>query len=301
MVAKTEIKRTIEIEEFTNRYVIHPISGYLVPLFHRLDIHPNTVSLAGAFSGAIAAACYFNYENTAATVAGFLFMAGWHVMDGADGQLARLSGKVTASGYIIDGLCDYTTFILVYAALALRLTEIYGMWIWSIVVLSGLSHVAQAAAFELQRTYYNRWVSGKAFAAAALGDGAPCTAAAPLSGLGWIYERVQQPFRPTDDDLAQQLADYGGMNAGRGAHVSQFYRETFRDTVLRWSWLSANNHTTAIFVACYFKSPLAYFMFEIVVFNALLALLVRQNRAQAVRLHDWLVINSRSEAAERVP
>src|SRR3954471_18230839 len=93
MDSTNAIKRTIEIEEFTNRYVIHPISGWLVPLFHQRDIHPNTVSLAGAVSGAIAAVCYYNYEHTAAAVAGFLFMLGWHVFDGADGQLARLSGK----------------------------------------------------------------------------------------------------------------------------------------------------------------------------------------------------------------
>jgi len=283
------IKRTIEIEEFTNRYLIHPISSRLVPILHRLDIHPNTVSLAGALSGAIAALCYYNYEVPAASIAGFLFMVGWHVMDGADGQLARLSGKVTASGYVIDGICDYTTFILVYMVLAFRLSALHGTWIWIIVVLSGASHMAQAAAFELQRASYNKWVSGKALAAAPRDKTAG--PAGLLGGLARVYNMVQCPFRPVTEDLEERLRAFAHADAGHGDEVAQAYRKNFRHAVLRWSWLSANNHTIAIFIACYLGRPFLYFLFEILVLNAALVLLIRMNRARAADLADWLAIN----------
>jgi phosphatidylglycerophosphate synthase len=285
---KTAIKRTIEIEEFTNRYLIHPISGWLVPVLNRLDVHPNTVSLAGALSGALGALCYYHYGTTAAVVAGFLFMVGWHILDGADGQLARLSGKVTASGYVIDGICDYTTFIFVYVALAIRLTEYAGNGVWVLVVLAGLSHMLQAAAFEQQRAVYNRWVSGKALGAAAAGE-TPTRGA--LGGLAAVYAKLQAPFLPLNAALEQRLRAYGGASADHARAVADAYRERFRRAVLHWSWLSANNRTIAIFVACFIGHPILYFLFELVALNAALVLLVRMNRARAEQLSGWLAVN----------
>jgi len=288
MENKTAIKRTIEIEEFTNRYLIHPISGWLVPVLHRMDIHPNTVSLAGALSGAIGALCYYHYGTTSAAVAGFLFMVGWHILDGADGQLARLSGKVTASGYVIDGICDYTTFIFVYIALALGLAERIGDGVWVLVILAGLSHMLQAAAFEQQRAVYNRWVSGKALGAAAAGD-APTRGA--LGGLAAVYAKLQAPFLPLNEPLERRLQTYGIASADRAQAVAGAYREHFRRAVLRWSWLSANNRTIAIFLACLIGHPILYFLFELVALNAALVLLVRMNRARAEQLSGWLAVN----------
>ncbi|TAL02193.1 MAG: CDP-alcohol phosphatidyltransferase family protein [Rhodospirillaceae bacterium] len=283
-----EIKRTIEIEEFTNRYLIHPISGRLVPLLHRLDVHPNTVSLTGALCGAIAALCYFNYDNRHAAIAGLIFMLGWHVLDGADGQLARLSGKVTASGYVIDGICDYTTFILVYVALALRMSASHGTGMWIIVVMAGMSHMVQAAAFELQRASYNKWISGKALADDMSRDKPRDPSAGALSGMARIYALAQRPFRPIPDEIGKRLRTFGLSNADQAAEA---YRKYFRRGVLRWSWLSANNHTIAIFVACYLGYPTLYFLFEIFALNAALVFLVRMNRAQAESLSGWLAVN----------
>ena len=288
-----EVKRTVEIEEITNRIFVHPISAWLVPLFHRLDIHPNTVSLTGALSGALAAACYYHYESLIATLAGFLLMIGWHVMDGADGQLARLSGKVTASGYVIDGICDYTTFIFVYVALATRLSGPYGAEVWIVVVGAGLSHIVQAAAFELQRAAYNQWAGGKAFAAAAAaaaqraarGQASPW---AVFRALAKSYDAVQRPFHPIDADLRQRLLAYGGQNAESAGRVARAYRDIYRTAVLRWSWESANNRTMLIFLACLMGKPVLYFLAELTLLNVVLGLLVHMNRGRSTRMADWL-------------
>ena len=52
--ATDEIKRTCEIEEFTNTYIIHPISSWLVPQFIKHNITPNMVSLFGMVCGIMA-------------------------------------------------------------------------------------------------------------------------------------------------------------------------------------------------------------------------------------------------------
>ena len=287
------VRRTVEIEEFTNRYIVHPISGWLVPIFHRLDIHPNTVSLAGGAAGVLAGLAYYRYDLLPATIAGFLLMVVWHVLDGADGQLARLSGKVTASGYVIDGICDYVTFIVVYVALALRLSAEQGSAVWIVVVAAGLSHVIQAAAFELQRAAYGQWAGGKAFASAdamaaqreARGQASPF---APFRALAALYSAVQEPFQPIEVTLRQRLLNLSHRDADMPARISETYGEIFRGAVLRWSWLSANNRTIAIFLACLIGHPMLYFLLEMFVFNAALFLLVGMNRQRALELAAWI-------------
>ena len=292
-VKRDEIKRTVEIEEFTNRALVHPISARLVPLFHRWDIHPNTVSIAGAVSGALAALCYYGYEHLALTLAGFVLMITWHVMDGADGQLARLSGKVTASGYVIDGICDYTTFIFVYIALALRLGEKFGGDIWILVVAAGLSHIVQSAAFELQRAAYNKWARGKAFApaAAAAAQRATRGQASPFAifrVFATAYDSVQRPFHPIDEDTATRLRAFGEKSPENAAAVGNAYSEAFRTAVLRWSWESANNRTIVIFLACLVGRPILYFLVEVTLLNLALVMLVGMNHQRAAKLKAWL-------------
>lgn len=293
MSTPQEIRRTVEIEEFTNRYFIHPISGWLVPWFHRLDIHPNTVSLTGAASGVLAGLFYYHYDAVAATIAGFILMIIWHIMDGADGQLARLSGKVTASGYVIDGICDYVTFIVVYVSLATRLSESLGRWVWIVVISAGLSHIVQSAAFELQRAAYNQWAGRKAFAPAAAvaaqratrGQASPFL---PFRLLAQGYEAVQAPFHPVDVNLRQQLLKLGHTTPDGADQVAGKYREIFRSAVLRWSWQSANNRTIAIFLACFIGHPMLYFLHEIFILNAGLVLLVGMNQQRRIALAAWI-------------
>ncbi len=293
MTTPQQVRRTVEIEEFTNRYIIHPISGWLVPIFHRMDVHPNTVSLAGAAAGVLAGLSYYNFDALPMTILGFLLMVTWHVMDGADGQLARLSGKVTASGYVIDGICDYVTFIVVYVALAVRLSADEGSAVWIVVVAAGVSHVIQAAAFELQRAAYNQWAGGKVFASAEAmaeqretrGQASPFAAFRALAGL---YSAVQEPFQPVDVALRQRLLQWAGRDEAAAGRISETYREIYRKPVLRWSWLSANNRTIAIFLACLVGHPMLYFVLEMFMLNGLLFMLVRMNRERTVEFTAWI-------------
>ena len=92
MTGAEPVKRTAEIEEWTNRVVIHPVSSRLTPWLARLGVSPNAVSLAGMACGLAAGMAYHrSVAGPAYAVAGLLLMLAWHVLDGADGQLARLT------------------------------------------------------------------------------------------------------------------------------------------------------------------------------------------------------------------
>src|SRR5262249_1637508 len=139
MKSPEPIRRTTEIEEITNLYFIHPLASRLVPLFARVRLSPNAVSIPGMLFGILSGLAYYRYSDLRFAITGFALMIAWHVMDGADGQLARLTHSQSHIGKVLDGICDHVTFLAVYAAFALTLGLKYAGWMYALVALSPLS------------------------------------------------------------------------------------------------------------------------------------------------------------------
>lgn len=272
--------RNQDIEEATNRLVIHRVSMALIPLFIKMRVTPNFVSCMGALSGLAAAWFYFHFENPVACALGLFCMVGWHVFDGADGQLARLTGQTSPLGFVIDGVCDYATFIFVYVALALALSEQYGSGVWFIIVTAGVFHAIQAAAFEMQREFYIRWTGNDVYEHLSEQADDICSSAT-ANFIATTYKAVQEYFRPLSCAAEESLR--GSISDDAGQKLAQeSYRANFRIPVVTWSILSANNRTIAIFLFCIIGQPLAYFVYEIIVLTLALLVLTQLNKkAQA--------------------
>lgn len=279
------IRRNTEIEEATNLYFIHPISGWLVPIFAKAGIHPNTVSLSGAAAGIAAAVAYYHHQAEGMVILGFALMILWHILDGADGQLARLTGKVTPSGFVIDGICDYATFGALYVSIGLQLMPEWGAGAWLLVALAGVCHAVQSAAFERQRASYIYWTSkvvGMTREQLEKACGQEKPQSSTLRGFVAYYDAIQRPFLPIPQDAERRLKEE--VLAGRAAEVAALYRAIYRPAVLMWSLLSANNRTLLIFVSFLVGLPQGYPLFELIALNFILAALVGMNAALGRRL-----------------
>src|SRR6478752_4742420 len=100
--------RPPEIEERLNRLVIHPLSRGLVTLLIPTGITPNVVSILGVVAATAAAAAYAlviwpvdflpGIGLNLGALVGFACHLAWHVLDGADGDLARRTGKSSPIG-----------------------------------------------------------------------------------------------------------------------------------------------------------------------------------------------------------
>ncbi len=289
MQTSEPVRRTSEIEEVTNLYLIHPAAGFLTPAFARLGISPNAVSVAGMAFGLLAGFAYYHYQDPRYAVAGFLLMIAWHVMDGADGQLARLTHAQSELGKILDGTCDYVTFIAVYSALAAALSRQSGDWVWALAVAAGLSHAAQGMAYEAQRQEYNFWgwdrKSAELLAPEMLPPDDPN--GSPASRLLHLIYRtyVRSQFWVAGGVVGfhKALAKALETEPARIALVREGYRAQFAPSVRRWSVMSANYRTLAIFVAALTGQPQYFFWFEIVVLNLLLVLLIYGQHARCTR------------------
>ena len=290
--ATESVKRTSEIEEWTNRVFVHPISRALVTVLARWGVSPNAVSLAGLALGAGAAWAYLDYARWPMVALGFVLMIGWHVMDGADGQLARLTGKTSEIGKALDGLADHGTFVLVYLALAVAAARAEGSWVWTWAVAAGVSHAVQASTYEAQRYAYDYWAQGKESGRVLTPDEFRAEAAG-ATGAAWALGQLQLLYLvvqartgagggPVEVRLAEAVRQRGR------APVAEAYRATHLAGVRRWNLLCSNYRTVAIAVACLAGSPVWFFAFEAVVLNvvfvALLAMRRRNDRALLARL-----------------
>ncbi|WP_417319426.1 CDP-alcohol phosphatidyltransferase family protein [Emcibacter sp.] len=277
------IKRTNEIEEFTNLYLIHPVSSWLVPKFAALRVTPNMVSLSGMLAGFLAGFAYYNYHYTLSAVLGFALMLTWHILDGADGQLARLTQTQSELGKVIDGICDYVVFISVYIALGLALAPDFAPWVWALVILAGASHAIQAGAYETQRQEYDFWGHGKLSARLPepeeLKKGLNGGLLGTIAGrLEYGYVKMQYAFSGVDDVQRREIQHRLDKNPEQAGEIRAIYRLVFSRSVKLWAIMCANYRTFAIFIACIIGEPVVYFLFELVALNMVLAILVRKQK-----------------------
>jgi phosphatidylglycerophosphate synthase len=292
MTGRTPIKRTTEIEEITNLHLIHPLAGRLVPIFARLHVTPNAVSIVGMLFGILSAVAYYRYWDFRYATTGFALMVAWHVMDGADGQLARFTQSYSYFGKVLDGISDNVTFLAVYTALAISLSRQYGNWIYALVAISAVCHAIQSASYETQRQEYEYLGWGKK-------PQEPPPRNSPERGrdgppvIRWLFDFLHRLFFvglsfPTAGITRKFRASMAAAlqsDSATAASVREQYRETIAPQIRSWSILSANYRTLGIFVSALFKAPEYYFAFEIIGFSAVLAVLIsRLNTAHEALL-----------------
>lgn len=119
--------KSVETEDWLDFHVIRPFCFQLARLFAKFDIHPNTVTIWSIFIGAgssllFASGCYY-YEGGLGLLYNLaaIFLLMWaDFFDCVDGQLARLTGKKSPMGRILDGLAGFTWFVPIYLALDYR-------------------------------------------------------------------------------------------------------------------------------------------------------------------------------------
>ncbi|MBP5338597.1 MAG: CDP-alcohol phosphatidyltransferase family protein [Prevotella sp.] len=119
--------KSADTEDWLDYHVIRPLCYYLCLFFARLGTHPNTVTIWSMVIGA--ASCFFfaqgcfYYEGAMGLacnlIAIFLLMVA-DLLDCTDGQLARMTGKKSRLGRILDGVAGFVWFTPIYTALVWR-------------------------------------------------------------------------------------------------------------------------------------------------------------------------------------
>ena len=119
--------KSAETEDWLDLHVIRPFCYYLAVFFNKFDIHPNTVTIWSMIIGAASAiffGCgsfyYSGWWGLSMNIIAIVLLMIADILDCTDGQLARLSGKKSRLGRILDGVAGFAWFVPIYHLLVYR-------------------------------------------------------------------------------------------------------------------------------------------------------------------------------------
>jgi hypothetical protein len=273
--------RPRELEDGLNLYLYHPLAARLARLLKPTGISPNAVSIFGCVLVWAAAWAYTGLAWPQGVVVGFTLHILWHVADGADGDLARLTGKSSPSGELVDGVCDLAGHIVLYVALAAMLQNQIGGWAWPLAVAAGASHIAQSTHAETQRRSYLWWAYGVPWLkhAQAAGDAMfrrqnwfSITYAWMAPTYVWLANALN-PF----SDRVDAAVDAAAHDSPRTAAIRRLVRRASRRSLRFQKVVGPNPRTIILGASMALGSPLYYFLAETVLLNLALVLSVRHH------------------------
>ena len=291
--ARAPIKRPArarEMQDALNHYIYHPLAWQLARILAPTPLTPNMVSVFGGLLVVAAGLVYWSTTGPWWALVGMALHLSWHVVDGADGDLARITGKTSPLGELVDGICDYVSHIVLYVLLAFVLTRALGpglAWFWTLA--AGASHIVQANHVEVQRRFYQYWTYGVPWLH---NTGGPDRALlAGSGGIGWLlrgvvaaYLRLAAGMSPNalriDAAVTRAMADDPALLARIRAEVQREQRPLL--ALLRY--LGPNPRAVLLGFSMIAGSPLWYFVYLSVGLNLLLAVSVRLHDAAAGRV-----------------
>lgn len=292
-------RRPREMQDALNHYLYHPLAWQLARQLARTPITPNAVSVIGGFMVVAAGFAYWGLAWPVGPLLGMMLHMTWHVVDGADGDLARVTGKSSPLGEMVDGICDYASHIVLYVLLALILTRAIGPgWAWFWTLAAGVSHIVQSNHVEVQRRFYQYWTYGVPWLHHAKGAQAGLFTdqrggARVLQVIASAYLRLASGMSPQalriDAAVTDAMKGVGnGADAGRLKAIRAEVQREQRPLLGLLKLLGPNPRAIVLGLSMLAGSPLYYFFYQTVVLNALLAVSVvlhdRAARRTAARL-----------------
>lgn len=281
-------QRPRELQDALNFYFYHPLAWQLAKVLARTPISPNAVSVIGGICVIAAGIAYAQPDWPASAMLGMALHMAWHVVDGADGDLARITGKSSPFGEMVDGLCDYVSHIVLYFILGWLLAQTIGGAAWAWMLAAGVSHAVQSNHVEVQRRQYQWWVYATPWLRLSHDAGNSETGKSPFAALVSGYLQVASGMTPhalridaaveaAQDDPARLAAirDAVRAEAPRLLTICKLLGPNPRAIVLGLAMIGAGLSGLG---------PLYYFMYQAIVLNVLLAASVAMHNAAAKRV-----------------
>lgn len=269
--------------------------GYLWALFFRaLHVHPIVVTLLSIIIGC-SSAYFFASTDLRMNVFGMLLLVWANWYDCADGQLARMTGKRTLVGRVLDGFGGELWFICIYIGIAVRLYPTWGFWIVLIILWSGFyCHSRQCGIADYYRNVH-LWVTlgGEASELERASD-----LQQRMQRLGWNsrewfekfylifytrYTRTQER-QTTEFQLLRPLIEPLPL----GDPIRMQFREGSLPLMPLCNILTFDTRVGVLFISLLVGHPWIYFLFEMTILEILRFYTLHRHEALCHRLHQQL-------------
>ena len=280
-------QRPRELQDPLNHYLYHPLAWQLARRLAHTPLTPNMVSVFGALMVIAASVAYTSLPYPLSAALGMALHMGWHVVDGADGDLARLTGRSSPIGEMVDGLCDYLSHIVLYLVLGWWLSGTGGTFsggmAWGLIVFAGVSHAVQANHVEVQRRQYQWWVYGTPWLRHSHGAQDSATSRTMFSALVSTYLNVASGMTPhalrVDAAVEAAKGDRARLDA-----IAAAVRAEAPPLLLLCKILGPNPRAIVLGASMFAGSPVWYMLYQSIVLNALLVVSVLLHNAAARRI-----------------
>ena len=268
--------RMREVQDPLNAHVFHPLARGLARTLRQTFVTPNQVSVAGGLCIVGAGVAYAQPGWPFWTLAGFVLHLSWHVLDGADGDLARMTGRSSPFGEFVDGICDYAGHVVLYLMLGWLLSQQLGGWAWCWAVLAGASRILQQNHYECNHRQYKWWVAADPWL---IQSSRQAEMTSPVIAAAHWYLGLSRKIAMRSDAIEGALARTRG-NAPALDTVRSRLRRQLVPFLQRQRLLGANPRTIALGLSMLVAgTPLWFFLFEIIPLNLLFgASMLRQAR-----------------------
>jgi phosphatidylglycerophosphate synthase len=264
--------KAFEIEELTDVFFFRPCGWVIARGARVLRLMPTHLSIVGGIIGTAGGALLYD-KNPGALA--FLLLLLSEIIDSADGQLARMTGRMTELGRVIDGVGDYVRHAAVYIAIAAGMIHRGGdsfVLVW--MLLAGISNAIQSQMYDYHRTAYVT-VVGKSCA--------PTNNAAIVpSWIRWLYSGyLTMQGWLTGEHRKVETALVARSVAGRVREEDRArYREYFYRPVRGWNILGSNTGLYALGLLIWLHRVNLFLIFMLLPMNlALIALWFWQRSA----------------------
>ena len=288
-----------DTEEWLDVHFTRPIGLAFALLWNKFDIHPNVITIVSIFLG-LGAGWMFHYTDLWSNVCGVLLLMFANFCDSTDGQMARLTGKKTLIGRMLDGFSGDVWFFAIYIGIVARLwnqhipfTNIeWGIWGFVLCALAGFGfHSKQSSLADYYRQIHLFFLLGK--------EGSELD---NYRQQRQIYENL-----PKDEVLSRlfyyNYANYCKSQEQRTPQFQQFFARWKSDAALQTedvrqqllagsrplmkytNLLTFNSRAITIYVTCLLGCPWVYPLVELTVLQTMYVYMHRKHEKLCAALN----------------
>lgn len=280
-------QRPRELQDPLNHYLYHPLAWQLARGLAHTPITPNMVSVIGGLMVVAAGIAYANLAWPLGAALGMALHMSWHVVDGADGDLARMTGRSSPIGEMVDGICDYASHIVLYLILGWVLSQGAGVFSggtgWVLLIGGGISHAVQSNHVEVQRRQYQWWVYGTPWLRHSHGKADSATSKSLFGSLVSLYLYAASGMTPHALRIDAAVEAAKGDPA-RLAEIAAAVRAEAPPLLFVCKVLGPNPRAIVLGLSMFAGTPLYYLVYQAFVLNLLLVVSVALHNAAARRI-----------------
>lgn len=294
-----------DTEEWLDVYFTRPIGLVFAIFWNKLGVHPNAITILSIFLG-VGAGVMFGYTDLMHNILGVLLLMFANFCDSTDGQMARLTGKKTLIGRMLDGFSGDMWFASIYIAIIIRLfnqnipgTEVpWHLLIFVLAFVAGvMCHSPQSSLADYYRQIHLLFIKGK--------EGSELDNYEQqrriyenLPKNKWLdrlfyfnyanYCKSQEKRTPKFQKMMEGVKErYGGVENMPQELKQQFIKGS-RPLMKYTNILTFNVRAITLYITCLLNCPWVYLLVEIIILNILYIYMHKKHEALCAEITKQL-------------